>query len=165
MVHFQRTLSLYDWPANDLIAFGVYEQHHGYAADAIRQYERALKSTTDTATRAIELSNMGSAYMDLKDLNHASRSFQQALQADPKNVSALIGTGVLAQKQGNLDLAIREYTLGASIRPSDLVYVLLGLALEQSGRAVDAAAAYSRAQAYSQDLQSARAAADQLLAN
>ena len=165
MVHFQNTLRLYDWGPSDLIMFGVYEQRHGYTSDSIRQYERALKNTTDTNTRAIELSNMGSAYMDLKDVEHARESFDQALQSDPNNVSALIGTGLIAQKSGNLELAIRQYTKAVSIKPSDLGYALLGRAFEQSGRASDATTAYDQAQKLSPDMETTRATVNHFLAD
>lgn len=164
MVHFQNTLRLYDWGPSDLIMFGVYEQRHGYTSDSIKQYERALKNTTDANTRAIELSNMGSAYMDLKDVEHARESFDQALQSDPNNVSALIGTGLIAQKSGNLELAIRQYRKAVTIKPSDLGYALLGRAFEQSGRASDATRAYDQAQKLSPDMDNTRSAVNHLLA-
>ena len=165
MVHFQNTLRLYDWGPSDLIMFGVYEQRHGYTSDSIKQYERALKNTTDTNTRATELSNMGSAYMDLKDVEHARESFDQALQSDPNNVSALIGTGLIAQKSGNLELAIRQFTKAVSIKPSDLGYALLGRAFEQSGRASDATTAYDQAQKLSPDMETTRATVNHFLAD
>jgi cytochrome c-type biogenesis protein CcmH/NrfG len=163
MVHFHNALAFHDFGPTDLIMFGVYEQHHGYSADAIKQYERALRNTTDPKTRAIELSNMGLAYADVKDAARARQSFDQALQIDPDNFPALIGSGILAQKSGNSELAIREYTKALSIKPSDLGYTLLGRAFEQSGRSSDANAAYAQAQKLSQNIENTRAAADHLL--
>jgi tetratricopeptide (TPR) repeat protein len=165
MVHFQNTLRLYNWGPSDLITFGVYEQNHGYASDSIKQYERALRNAADPKTRAIALSNMGSAYMDLKDVEHARQSFYQALQSDPEDVPALIGTGLIAQKSGNLDLAIRQYTKAVSIKPSDLGYALLGRAFEQSGRASDASWAYDQAQRLSPNMENTRAAVNHFLAD
>jgi tetratricopeptide (TPR) repeat protein len=164
MVHFQNTLAEYNWGPSDLISFGVYEQRMGYSADAIKQYQRALRNTTDAKTRAIELSNMASAYMDMKDLQHGQECFEQALQADPRNVPALIGSGLIAQKSGNLDLAIRQYTRAMSLKPSDLGYTLLGRAFEQSGRTSEANAAYDTARKLSADEQSTRLAVDHMLA-
>lgn len=164
LVHFHNTLRLYNWEANNLIAFGVYEQGQGYPADAIKQYERALQNTTDPTTRAIEFSNMGSAYMGLKDFDHARQCFEQALKADPKNTPALSAAGVLAEKRGDLELAIRQFTTLVSIKPSDLGYALLGHAFEQSGRTAEANDAYSRGKALSPDFQSARLAVDHMFA-
>jgi tetratricopeptide (TPR) repeat protein len=164
MVHFQNTLSQYDWPPVDLITFGVYEQRLGFSADAIHQYQRALRKTPDAKTRAIELSNMGSAYMDMKDSEHAAESFDQALQNDPNNASALIGSGIIAQRAGNLDLAIRQYTHAVSITPSDLGYELLGRAFESGGRSADAAHAFGMAQKLSSNIEGTRLTAVHLLA-
>jgi protein O-mannosyl-transferase len=165
MVHFQNTLKLYDWGPSDLITFGVYEQNHGYAADSIKQYERAVRNTTDPNTRALALSNLGSAYLQMKDVDHAKQSFDQALQSDPNNVPALIGSGLIAQKHGNLELAIRQYTEAVSIKPSDLGYALLGRAFEQSGRSSDANTAYGQAQRLSPNIENTRSAVTHLLAN
>ena len=165
MVHFQNTLRLYNWGPSDLITFGVYEQNHGYTADSIKQYERALRNTTDPNTRALALSNLGSAYLQMKDVDHAKQSFDQALQSDPNNVPALIGSGLIAQKHGNLELAIRQYTKAVLIKPSDLGYALLGRAFEQSGRSAEASTAYGQAQRLSPNMENTRSAATHLLAN
>ena len=163
LVHFHNVLALHDWQPSELIAFGMYEQREGYPADAIAQYERALRNTDDNKTRAVEFSNIGSAFLEMKDVAQAQQNFDQALKADPNNVPALIGTGLLAQKKGNLDLAIRQYTRAMSIKPSDLGYTLLGRAFEQSGRPSEANAAYDTAQKLSTDEQSTRVAVDRML--
>ncbi len=163
LVHFHNVLKLHDWQPSELIALGIYEQRQGYAADAIAQYQRALQNTSDTETRAVALSNMGSAYLDMKDRDRAQQSFDKALQADPNNVPALIGSGLIAQKSGNPDSAIRQYTKAVSIKPSDLGYTLLGRAFEQSGRPSEATAAYAMAKTLSADEQSTRSAVDHML--
>ena len=165
MVHFQNTLSEYNWGPSDLITFGVYEQNHGYASDSVKQYERALRNATDPKIRAIALSNMGSAYLDMKDRDQAQQSFDKALQADPNNVPALIGNGLIAQKIGDLPLAINEYSKAVSIKPTDLGYALLARALEQSGRTSEANAANEAAQKFSPNMASTIATIDHLLAN
>jgi tetratricopeptide (TPR) repeat protein len=163
LVHFHNVLKLHDWQPSELIAFGMYEQRQGFSSDAIVQYRRALQNTSDPKTRAVEFSNIGSAYMDSKDLDHAQENFDKALQADPNNVPALIGSGVIAQKTGRLDLAISRYTEAVSIKPSDLGYTLLGRAFEQSGRTSEAHAAYSMAHTLSTDDKSTPSIVDHLL--
>lgn len=163
MIHFQNTLRMYNWGPSDLITFGVYEENHGYAADSIKQYDRALRESTDPHTRAIVLANMGSAYLTMKDLDLAQQRFAQALQSDPNNVPGLIGIGLLAQRNRNFELAIRQYTKAISIQPSDLAYALLGRALEQSGRLADANTAYQQAEHLSPNMAGTRAAAMHLL--
>lgn len=165
LVHFHNILGLHDWQPSELIAFGLYEQRQGYAADAIAQYQRALQKTGDAKTRAIELSNMGSAYLDMKDLDHAQQSFDEALRADPNNVPALMGSGLVEQKQGNVQFAIRQYSKAISINPTDVGYALLGKAFEQSGQSSDAERAYAEAQKLSFDMQGTRSLVDHLLAH
>jgi Flp pilus assembly protein TadD len=106
---------------------------------------------------------MGSAYLLMQDGNYAQQSFSRALESDPNNVPSLIGTGLLAQRNGNLEFAIRQYTKALSIQPSDLGYALLGRAFEQSGRSSDANTAYQQAQRLSSNMASTRAAATHLL--
>jgi tetratricopeptide (TPR) repeat protein len=165
LVHFHNVLKLHDWQPSELIAFGMYEQRQGYSSDAIAQYQRALQNTSDPKTRAVELSNIGSAYMDMKDLQNAQENFGKALQADPNNVPALIGAGIIAQKNGALTLAITQYTSAVSIAPTDWGYALLARALEQSGRTSDANTAYAQAQKLSPNMQSTLSTADHFLAN
>lgn len=163
LVHFHNVLKMHDWQPAELIAFGMYEQRQGYSSDAIAQYRRALQNTSDPKTRAVEFSNIGSAYMDSKDLDQAQENFDKALQSDPNNVPALIGSGLIAQKTGNLDLAISRYTKAVSIKPSDLGYTLLGRAFEQSGRTSEADAAYAMAHTLSADDKSTRSVVDRML--
>jgi len=163
LVHFHHILNLHDWNASDLIAFGAYEQNHGYAADAIKQYQRAAQNASDATTRAIAFSNVGSAYLDLRNVDQAEINFERALQFDPDNLPALIGTGLIAQKKGSLETAIRQYTKAVSIKPTDLGYELLGRAYEQSGRSAESNAAYAQAQRLSPNLDATRSLASHLL--
>lgn len=163
LVHFHNVLTLHDWQPSELIAFGMYEQRLGLDRDAILQYQRALSHTSDSETRSVEFSNIGSAYLDLKDLEQARQSFDQALESNAKNLPALIGAGIVAQKTGSFDLAIRDLSKAVSLQPTDLGYELLGRAFERSGRTVDANSAYAEAQRLSPDMNQTRSAADHLL--
>ena len=163
LVHFHNVLNLHDWQPTELIAFGMYEQRQGYDKDAILQYQRALSHTSDSETRSVELSNIGSAYLDLKDLEQARQSFDRALESNAKNLPALIGAGIIALKTGSFDLAIRDLTKAVSLQPTDLGYELLGRAFERSGRTADANSAYAEAQKLSPDMNQTRSAADHLL--
>jgi protein O-mannosyl-transferase len=165
LVHFHNVLKLHNWQPSELIAFGMYEQRQGYSSDAIAQYQRALQNTSDPKTRAVEFSNIGSAYMDIKDFDHAQQNFEKALRADRNNVPALMGTGIVAQKRGALMVAIAQYTKAVSINPTDLGYALLARALRQSGRSSDANTAYAQAQKLSPDMKNTLSTVDRWLAN
>ncbi len=165
LVHFHHILNLHDWSASDLISFGVYEQHNGYAEDAIKQYQRALTVAKDAGTRALALSDIGAAYLDLKNPSGAKSSYDAALRINPNDVRALIGSGLAAQKMGDVSLAIQQYKQAIVNSPSDLVYELLGRALEQSGNSRDAMEALQKAEQLSSDPKGMRAFVDHLLAH
>jgi tetratricopeptide (TPR) repeat protein len=163
LAHFHHILYMHDWRPSDLIAFGLYEQRNGYDSDAIREYERAFQNAIDAQTRAVALSNIGSAYLDLKKSDKAELNFEKALQLDPDNVPALIGTAVIGEKNGKFEFAIRQCTRALSIRPSDLGYELLGRAYEQNGNATQATAAYRQAQRLSANYSETRSLVTHLL--
>lgn len=164
LVHFHRILNLHNWRASDLIALGMYEQRNGFPADAINEYRRALNVAADRATKAAALSDMGSAYLDLKNNDEAERSFSSALQVEPQNAQALIGSGLAAQKTGHPEVAIQRYSQALKIKPTDLGYQLLGHAFEQSGNSKEAEKAYKQSQALSQNYEATRSLAEHLLA-
>lgn len=163
LVHFHRILNLHNWRPSDLIAFGMYEQRRGYTADAIRQYQHASQIAADAGTRATALSDMGSAYIDLNDEKEAEQSFKLALQIEPSNFQALIGSGLLAQKRGELRTAIQQYTMALELKPSDLGYELLGRALEKNGDPLAASHAYEQARILSPNYENTRSLAEHLL--
>ena len=164
LVHFHHILNMHAWRASDLIGFGLYEQRNGYATDAIGQYERAFQTATDPVTRALALSNIGSAYLDLKNTGEAEVNFERALHLDPNNVPALIGSALIAEKSAHFDFAIRQCAKAVSIKPSDLGYELLGRAYEQSGNSAAANGAYALAQRLSPDYEQTRSLVTHLLA-
>ncbi|HKW19303.1 MAG TPA: tetratricopeptide repeat protein [Terriglobales bacterium] len=163
LVHFHKILNLHNWRPSDLIALGMYEQRNGYAADAINEYQRALEKANDPGTRAAALSDIGSAYLDLRKTEEAERSFNTALEIDPNNLHALIGSGLVAQKEGKTELAVHQYSVAVSLKPTDLGYELLGRALEQSGNSSEANQAFKRAQALSPNYDNTRTTAEHLL--
>jgi Flp pilus assembly protein TadD len=163
LVHFHKTLTLYDWGAPDLITFGIYEQRQGYAADAVAQFQRALHHTTDASLRTIAFSKMGSAYLDLKNEDRARQSFEEVLQVDANNPSALIGVGLVAHRHGDLNLAIHQYAKAVSRAPNDVGFFLLGKALEQSGRSIEAQVAYQQAQRLTSNFGNTRSVAERWL--
>jgi len=164
LVHFHRILNLHNWRPSDLIALGMYEQRNGYPADAISEYQRAAEKANDPSTHATALSDMGSAYLDLKNNGEAERSFSSALQVEPRNVQALIGSGLAAQKTGHPEIAIQRYSQALKIKPTDLGYELLGHAFEQSGNTSEAEKVYKESQALSPNYEATRSVAQHLLA-
>ena len=84
---------------------------------------------------------------------------------NPRNYRAWLGLGVLAQKSGDLSLAIKDYDRSNEAKPSDITYLLLARALEQSGRKDEAKAATQRANLLTHNLEASQIVAEGLLAH
>lgn len=147
----------------EMLQVGFYEQTHGDIKDAIDEYQRSLGRSQDPKSRSFALSMLGAAFLQSGDFDRALKSYTDALQEDPNNSTALVGSGLLAEHNGNLALTVDELSHAVSVQPSDVGYLLLGQALRLDGRASDAEAAEARAQQISRDLPRARTTATQIL--
>ena len=76
---------------------------------------------------------------------------------------AMIGLGLIAQKNGDPTEAVRQYALAMAVQPTDVGYLLLAGALAQQGRAEDAKAIYERVERLSPNLAEAKATVQSLL--
>jgi Flp pilus assembly protein TadD len=146
------------------LGLGIYDQRHGHVQEAIEEFQAVLRLSSDREMRADALSNLGSAYRQIHDYTGAKESFAEALRLDPNKPSALVGTGLLAQKSGNFPEAIAQYSHAMSVEPTAVGYVLLGRALEQAGRHAEAQAALDKAGKLTSDFAQVRQTADALLA-
>ncbi len=156
---------------------GAYDQQQGQLAEAIEHYQKVLSLAQSfaaqnvyanlppvlTKVKATALANMGDAYFGLRDYGEAKSSFQAALALDPRSVRSWIGLGVMEQKSGELTGAIEAYSRAVKLQPSDVGYLLLAQALQQSGRSAEAQAAAQQAKFASRDLTDARRKVDSLL--
>ncbi len=165
MAHFYRALELQPHDPVSNLDVGVYEAQHGNPAQAIGRFLNVVvPPDVSPEIKAKALNDMGQAYRDLGDYQHAGQSFAAAVRLNPGHFGAWIGLGVMAQKVGKLDLAIKAYSRAMEIQPEDWGYLLLAGALEQSGRADEARAATAHAKSISFDLDDARRSAEQKLA-
>jgi tetratricopeptide (TPR) repeat protein len=123
---------------------GTYFQTHNQLPEAIAQYEVAVGLTTDAGLLSETYANLGVAYGKLGEDAQAYRSFEQSLRFNPNRFNAWLGLGVLAQKHGNTEEAIRELSRSVQLQPTAQAYFELGRALEQAGRFEEAREAYRR---------------------
>jgi Flp pilus assembly protein TadD len=107
---------------------------------------------------------MGSAFAQSGDFDRASQSYTYALLQNPDSATALIGSGLLAERNGDFELAVTQISHAMRVAPSDVGYVLLAKALHRAGRFAEADEAESRAQQISHDMTQARQSAAQVLA-
>jgi protein O-mannosyl-transferase len=153
------------YTAADMLEIGLYEQVHGHLQDAIQQYGRSLDRAPDANSRAAALSLMGSAFALSGDFERAKLSYKYALQQNPDYGAALVGSGLLAERDGDFPLATAQLSHAMKVGPSDVGYLLLAQALRRAGRLAEANDADLRARQISHDLAQARQSAAQLLAS
>jgi tetratricopeptide (TPR) repeat protein len=148
-----------------MVAVGIFAQTHGRAPDAIEQYRRALDAAPDANARAVALSWMGAAFTQMGDIARARDSYAKALAQNPDNGPALVGSGLLAQRDGDLAAAIEQISHAMRVQPNDVGYLLLEQALRRGGRMAEASDAGVRAQEISRDFARAQQSAAQVLAS
>jgi tetratricopeptide (TPR) repeat protein len=131
---------------------------------ALQEDQAVLRLTSDKGLRAYALVNMGSDYRLLKDYPRARESYEAGLRVNPEAARAFTGLGVIAQKSGQFDEAVRNYSRAVELEPSDVGYLLLAKALDQSGLTPASRSAIEAAQRISPDLDHAQQAVHELLA-
>jgi tetratricopeptide (TPR) repeat protein len=164
IAEFNAAESLHAYSFSDMVVLGVYEQTHGQAQDAISQYGRALNAAQDSNSRALALSCLGSAYLQAGDFNRAESNYADALQQNPDTVSALVGSSLLAQREGDFARAVAAMSHAVKLEPSDVGYLLLAQALRRAGRVAEADDASARAQRVSHNFTQAQRSAAHMLA-
>ncbi len=138
---------------------------HENFTQAIEQCRMVLRFTPDTGLQANAYTNLGGAYRKVGDPSHAKASYEAALRLTPQNPTALMGMGLLAQGDGDFPEAIREYSQTVAMQPTDVAYLLLARALEQTGRGQEARAARDEAGRISSDYFQAERNVDHLLSH
>jgi Tfp pilus assembly protein PilF len=165
IVQFSAAESLDSYSAGEMVRFGFYQQTHGHVQEAIEQYRRALDNSPDSDTRAVALNLLGSAFTLLGDIPRAKMSYAYALRENPDNSAALVGSGLLAEREGDWTSAIAQISHAMKVGPTDAGYLLLAQVLRRAGHAAEADDAYAQAQQISHDFALAQRTAAQVLAS
>lgn len=143
---------LHRFPDESVLLFADFALRHGHAAEAAAECRKVLQRTQDRHLRTVAWTNLGVANLVLDNLAEAKENFATALQTNPNAAGPLLGMGLLALRAGDNDGAAELFTRAIRIEPIDLSYFLLGVALEKSGHAAEAKAAYIQAQQASPDV-------------
>jgi protein O-mannosyl-transferase len=158
---FLKAESLHRYPLPQVLSMGVYLQRHGDIQDAMRMYAKVVSNAPDPHVRSMAWSRIAACDAQLNDYKKASENYQHALEADPSNVLALVGSALVAERNGDLDRAIAQLRSSAKIEPNDMTFLLLEDVLDRAGRANEALAAEQAAEKVSSDMaQSRRNAAE-----
>jgi protein O-mannosyl-transferase len=151
-----------DFPA--VLNLGAYEHSHGNLEAAIERYEFVALHAASESLRAKAYANMGFAYRQMGQLAKAKESFDLSLQLMPNQPGTMVERGLIAQTEGDLPTAVRQYSGAMRLQPTDVGYVLLSLALRQQGNASQADEVLRRAASISANLPEAEKRAEALLA-
>jgi protein O-mannosyl-transferase len=156
--------ALHAYAAPQFVEIGVFEQTHGHVKDAIAEFERAVDAAEDSKSRAVALSCLGSAFLQAGDVSRAKMSYGYALREDAENVAAMVGSGLLAERDGNFAYAVAQISHAMKAEPSDVGYLLLAQALRRAGDVAGAEDATAQAGRISHDVSAAQRSAAEILA-
>jgi protein O-mannosyl-transferase len=162
ITEFREAEALHQYPAPQILTLGAYEQRSGHVAGAIEQYNKALQSSDDPAVKVAALDQIASAYVQEKDWDRAKVAYENALAISPKDVSALVGTALLAERAGDVGWAVSQLEHATKASPSDVGFLLLSGALRRAGRNSEADTTYAGAQKLSVDFNEAQRVANQI---
>ena len=162
--HFRAAVQIRPGDPAAHLNLGTCERRQKNYAPALQEDQAVLRLTSDKGLRTYALVNLGSDYRHLKDYSRAKESYGAALQVDPETARAFIGLGLLAEKTRAFDEAVKNYSRAVELEPSDVGYLLLSRALQQSGQATASRVALESAQRISPDFDRAEQAVRDMMA-
>jgi len=145
------------------LGLGIYDQRHGHLQEAAGEYRTAMRLASNPMLKAEALTNLASLERQQKNYAQATSDFAAALELNPQQTTALVGMGLLSQRQGALARAVELYSRAMAVEPTSVGYLLIANAEEQAGHAAAAQAALAQARELTQDIAQAQRSADQLL--
>ncbi len=161
IAEFRAAESLHQYPAPQILTLASYEQNHGHLQGAIEQCQRAAQSSNDPAIQAAAWDQEGAIYIQQADWERAKQAYEKSVTANPNDANALAATGLLAEKSGDSQLALRRLSRIMDVAPSDVGLLLLASALRQASRDREADAALDQARKLSPNFAQAQKAASQ----
>jgi tetratricopeptide (TPR) repeat protein len=161
--HYRAALAITpDGPSANL-GLAAYEDMRGNLPAAIERYEMVASRATDATLRAGVYSSLGFDYRGLGQLVQAKQCFETALRFAPDWARAMTGLGLIAQQNGDLPEAVRQYERAIAVRPTEVGYLLLAQALRQEGHAAESQKIIEGLSRSSSNLAEAQKAAELLL--
>jgi tetratricopeptide (TPR) repeat protein len=163
VAEFRAAKALHKYPPDQVLKLAYYELRVGHPQEAAQESESVLHSSSDPKIESVAWSLMGQSQLDLHHPELAGESYQKALQLNPENGIALVGSGILALRDGRPEKAETQIAHALQFDPSAVNFLLLSEALRREGRTAEAEAATAQAQKISPDLSEARNAAGRFL--
>ncbi len=163
VVQFRAAKALHKYPPAQILTLAVYELRVGHPQEAIEECNSVLRASADPDLQAATYSVLGQAHLELHHYDQAAESYQNALRLNPEDGIALMGSGLLALRQGHSEVAVTQLAHAVKVDPSDVNVLLYAQALRRDGRAAEADSVSAQAQKISPDLSQAQTAAGQFL--
>jgi tetratricopeptide (TPR) repeat protein len=160
---FRTAKALHKYSAGQVLALGYYELKIGDSLEAIGECNEALRDTDDPKTQAAAWSGIGQAHLQLHHYDLAAENYQKALRLNPEDGGALMGTGLLALRQGQPGVAVTQFFYAVKADPTDANALLYAQALRRAGRTAEADSALAQVQKIADDLGQAQFDAKQML--
>jgi tetratricopeptide (TPR) repeat protein len=164
--HFRAAKAMHSYSNDQIVALCWYELHAGHPREALEDCNAVLRSSTisrDSKAQAGAWSGVGQANLQLHLYDQAAENFQNALRINPEDGGALVGTGLLALRQGQSDVAVAELFHAVKVDPTDANAILFADALRRDGRLAEADSALAQVHKIASDLGQAQSDAGQLL--
>jgi protein O-mannosyl-transferase len=166
VVQFQAATALHKYPPDQVLKLAFYELRVGHPQEAIEEADAVLRASTgpvDPKVQSAAWGEIGQAHLQLRQYDQAAECYQNALRLNPENGMALMGSGVLALRQGQSELAVSQLMHAAKVEPNDLNVLLLAQALRRAGHTEQADSAEAEVQKISSDPGQAQREAGQWL--
>jgi tetratricopeptide (TPR) repeat protein len=154
VVQFQAATALHKYPPDQVLKLAFYELRVGHPHEAIEEADAVLHASADPIDPKVQSAawgEIGQAHLQLRQYDQAAECYQNALRLNPENAMALIGSGILAMRQGQSELAVTQLMHAAKVEPNDLSVLLLAQALRRAGHAEQADSTEAEVQKSSSD--------------
>lgn len=149
---FEAADALHDFPQPQVLNLAIYEQRNGHLDGAMRLYKKVTERSSDPQLRANAWAQMATAAVQSKNYDQARQSYDSALRILPNDTASLLGSGLLAEHEGDAAKAVRQLGQSMKADPTDVGLLLLASALRRDHRLPEAQKAEDLAGKMSKDL-------------
>jgi protein O-mannosyl-transferase len=163
VAEFRTAKALHKYPPNQVLTLGFYELRVGHPTEAIEECNSVVHDSTDPKLQARAWGGIGQAQLQLQKYDQAAESYQTALRLNPDEGVALMGSGLLAMRDEQFDLAVTQLMHAAKVEPNDLNVLLFAQALRRAGNEKGADTMEAQVQKISSDPKQAKLEAEQWL--